>query len=198
MEGNKNKGFGMKEVQAITDTDKINEVSELLEKHYSLQLKQLWSFGLNVALRISDLLAIKFTDVKKLDGKYRLTVTEKKTKKRANINLNENAVAIFKEIKKAYPNNVYLFQSMNSRAVTTIKPLGRSYVSAALKEVGEMIELHIGTHSMRKTRGYHLYKKTNDISKVMKCLRHSSEATTLAYIGITQESIDKDYEDLNL
>jgi integrase len=188
----------MKEVQAIKDTYKINEVGELLEKHYSVQLKQLWSFGLNVALRISDLLATELTDIKKMDGKYRLQVTEKKTKKKANISLNDNAIAIFKKIKATYPDNKYLFQSMNSKAVTTIKPLGRSYVSAALKEVGEMIDLHIGTHSMRKTRGYHLYKKTNDISKVMKCLRHSSEATTLAYIGITQESVDQDFEDLNL
>jgi len=144
------------------------------------------------------LLAIKLADIKMVDGKYRLVLIEKKTKKKANINLNENAIAIFKEIKKAYPNNVYLFQSMKSKAVPTIKPLGRSYVSSALKEVGEMLELHIGTHSMRKTRGYHLYKKTNDITKVMKCLRHSSEATTLAYIGITQESVDQDFEDLNL
>lgn len=51
---------------------------------------------------------------------------------------------------------------------------------------------------MRKTRGYHLYQKTHDIARVMKMLRHSSEATTLRYIGITQEEIDKDFEELEL
>jgi integrase len=64
--------------------------------------------------------------------------------------------------------------------------------------VGEELNLKLGTHSMRKTRGYHLYHKTQDIARVMKMLRHSSEATTLRYIGITQEEIDKDFEELEL
>jgi len=188
----------MNEVNAVKNVEDISKVSDLLEKHYSLQLSQLWNFGINVALRISDLLDIKFTDITKVDGAYRLRIKEGKTKKVANIKLNSKAVEFYQTIKTTNPDNIYLFQSMSSRAVTTVKPLGRSYVSAAFKEVGKMLELHIGTHSMRKTRGYHLYKKTNDITKVMKLLRHTSEAATLLYIGITQEDVDNDFDDLIL
>ena len=64
--------------------------------------------------------------------------------------------------------------------------------------VGEELDIRLGTHSMRKTRGYHLYQKTQDITRVMKMLRHSSESTTLSYIGITQEDIDRDFVELEL
>jgi len=188
----------MKEVDAIKNKDEITKVGDLLAKHYTPQLKELWSFGINVALRISDLLSIELSDIKKIDGSYRLLIKEAKTGKAASIKLNVNAVSIYESIKTNHPDSVYLFQSMNSKAVKTVKPLGRSYVSAAFKEVGEMLGLHIGTHSMRKTRGYHLYKATNDIAKVMKLLRHSSEVATLRYIGITQEDIDSDFDDLLL
>jgi integrase len=188
----------MIEVQAIKNKEDITRVGDLLAKHYSPQLKQLWSFGVNVALRISDLLSIELKDITRVDGFYRLNIKESKTGKKANIKLNEHAVAIYKEIKANHPDNVYLFQSMGSKAVKVVKPLGRSFVSAAFKEGGEMLELHIGTHSMRKTRGFHLYKVSNDIGKVMALLRHNSEAATLRYIGITQESIDQDFDDLLL
>jgi hypothetical protein len=51
---------------------------------------------------------------------------------------------------------------------------------------------------MRKTRGYHLYKQTKDIGRVMKMLRHGSEGVTLRYIGITQDNIDKDFVELEI
>jgi integrase len=188
----------MKEVNAIKNIEDISKVSDLLQKHYSLQLSQLWNFGINVALRISDLLDIKFTDITKVDGAYRLRIKEGKTKKLADIKLNSKAVEYYQTIKAANPDNIYLFQSMSSRAVTAVRPLGRSYVSRAFKDVGDILGLTIGTHSLRKTRGYHLYNKSKDISKVMKLLRHTSEAATLRYIGITQQDVDNDFDDLIL
>jgi integrase len=64
--------------------------------------------------------------------------------------------------------------------------------------VGEELKLALGTHSMRKTRGYHLYQNTKDIGRVMKMLRHSSEGVTLRYIGITQDDVDKDFVELEI
>ena len=49
---------------------------------------------------------------------------------------------------------------------------------------------HTGTHSLRKTFGYHLYKQTKDIALLQKVLNHSSQDVTLRYIGVTQEIID--------
>lgn len=64
--------------------------------------------------------------------------------------------------------------------------------------IGKEVDVTLGTHSMRKTRDYHLYQNTKDIARVMKMLRHSSEGVTLRYIGITQDDVDKYFVDLEI
>ena len=64
--------------------------------------------------------------------------------------------------------------------------------------IGQEVNISLGTHSMRKKRGYHLYKNTKGIARVMKMLRHSSEGVTLRYIGITQDDVDKDFVELEI
>jgi len=142
-------------------------------------------------LRISDLLSIKFDDIK---GE-RLLLTESKTGKTANIKLNSKVVDLIKQIKLEHPHHEYLFQSYRNKQSlnTPPKPLSRRSVTKAFSQVGEEVELALGTHSMRKTRGYIMYKATKDIARVMKMLRHSSEGITLRYIGITQDDVDKDF-----
>jgi integrase len=171
-------------------------IPTLLSKNHSSQLSDVWSFGVNVALRISDLLSIKMSDIQG----DRLSLTEAKTGKMAHILLNSKALNIVDSVRSNHPNSTYLFQSMRSRNIINRddKPISRQAVSTAFKDVGETIGVDLGTHSMRKTRGFHLYKKTNDIARVMKMLRHSSEAATLRYIGITQDDIDNDFAELVL
>jgi integrase len=53
----------MPEVQAAKDNDTVKLISFLLEKQFSQQLADVWNIGLNLALRISDLLSIKFNDI---------------------------------------------------------------------------------------------------------------------------------------
>ena len=43
------------------------------------------------------------------------------------------------------------------------------------------INIHIGTHSLRKTFGYHHYKKFGNLPLLQKILNHSSSAVTLRY-----------------
>ena len=50
----------------------------------------------------------------------------------------------------------------------------------------------IGTHSMRKTCGYHLYYSGGkDIVNVMNILGHKEPSMTLRYIGVTQDTKEK-------
>ncbi len=51
---------------------------------------------------------------------------------------------------------------------------------------------------MRKTFGYHHYKKFNDVVLLQKILNHSSSSITLRYIGISQEEIDISYNNFEL
>ena len=48
----------MSEVQAIKDLDTVKLISYLLEKRSSKQMSDVWNIGLNLALRISDLLSV--------------------------------------------------------------------------------------------------------------------------------------------
>ena len=186
----------MAEVQAIKDPDTIRLIGHLLARRHSQQMADIWNIGINLALRISDLLSIKFSDVKE----DRLLLREQKTGKQASIQLNPKALHIVSRIRDENPHHIYLFQSFRSRQVINQSPhpLSRRAVSKAFESIGDELGVRLGTHSMRKTRGYHLYKATHDIARVMKMLRHSSEGVTLRYIGITQEEIDRDFKELEL
>lgn len=186
----------MAEVQAVKKLDTVKLISHLLERRYSKQMADIWNIGLNLALRISDLLAIKFEDI----NGDRLVVKESKTGKLANIKLNQKALDAIRDIQAEHPDHIYLFQSYrNQQAINSEpKPLSRRAVTKAFSMIGEEVQISLGTHSMRKTRGYHLYQNTKDIARVMKMLRHSSEGVTLRYIGITQDDVDKDFAELEI
>jgi len=186
----------MSEVNAVKTTEEVFLVSHLLKLRHSDQMSDIWNIGLNLALRISDLLSIKFTHI--YDD--RLSIKESKTRKTTSIKLNEKALKFISRIKADNPTHVYLFQShRNQQSINREpRPLTRRAVSKAFAAVGEEINIHLGTHSMRKTRGYHLYKATNDIARVMRMLRHGSERETLRYIGVTQQEIDRDFVTLEL
>ena len=90
-----------------------------------------------------------------------------------------------------------MFQA-HGKSVTSIKSLSRQVVARKFKIAGDILGVSLSTHSMRKTRGYHMMKNGAAITDVMKVLNHSSPAVTLAYIGITQDDINATYDDLVL
>ncbi|WP_085299715.1 tyrosine-type recombinase/integrase [Cognaticolwellia mytili] len=186
----------MAEVYSVKSIDQVNLISHLLAIRCSEQMADIWNVGLNLALRISDLLAVRFEDIKN----NTLIICESKTGKVARIKLNNKALTIIQRIQVQHPVHVYLFQSYRNQQslYREPKPLTRRAVAKAFALVGEELNINLGTHSMRKTRGYMLYQQTKDIARVMKMLRHSSEGVTLRYIGITQEEIDKDFIELEV
>jgi integrase len=186
----------MIEVHAVKDLDKVKLISHLLEARFSKQMSDIWNIGLNLALRISDLLSIRFTDIQG----DRLIIRESKTGKQANIQLNQKALTLIKAIQEEHPYHTFLFQSYRNRqAINSVaKPLTRRAVTETFAAVGKEVNVVLGTHSMRKTRGYLMYKKTKDIARVMKMLRHSNEGVTLRYIGITQDEVDQDFVELEI
>jgi len=71
-----------------------------------------------LALRISDLLLIKFDDI----HHDRLLIKESKTGKLVNIQLNQKALTTIKQIKAEHPDHINLFQSYRNQQPLT-KPL---------------------------------------------------------------------------
>ena len=144
----------MKTVDAIKGSDQIAVVGHMLNKHGGDTYRDIWQLGINLALRISDLLNLTYSD---FAGGNTITVIEGKTGKTRIIKLNDKVQTIVKQRQSLNPNDNYLFQSVGNRAKSLLKPITHETVARKFAEVGEIIGVHLGTHSMRKTRGYAMW-----------------------------------------
>ena len=184
----------MNEVEAVKTRNEIAAIETLLRKHHGDLYADIWKIGLNLSLRISDLLAIRFADLDLDRREYNLV--EGKTGKRRKIRINNTALKIIEHRRKEHPQHVHLFQVESNRAKG--KPISRNSVSRAFKDAGERIDLRINTHSMRKSRGYVMFTDGVPIEKVSKVLNHSHPAVTMRYLGITNKEVLDSYDEYEL
>lgn len=212
----------MEFVQPIRDLRQIETMKKLL-KQQSLRDFCLFVVGINSGLRISDLLKLRICDVIE-NGKLkdRITLREKKTNKFKDFPLSEKTKQALKEYLKTrdYSNNEPLFisrkrnraeaetacveQDVNAvkREVSRgnkgflLRQQAYKIINGVAKSVG--IREKIGTHTLRKTFGYHAYNNGYDITLIQKLFNHSSPSVTLRYIGITQEELDDVYLNMDL
>ena len=181
----------MQSVEAVKSQAEVQQITHklTLNARGNTLYADLWNFGLQVALRITDLLSVTYDEA--LQG--RLIIQEAKTGKARNIDLNSKAMEIVKARRKAFPHHTYLFEVDSNRAKG--KPVSRVAVAVAFKAVGDEIGVALGTHSMRKTRGWLMHSSGVSIEMICKVLNHSSPAVTMHYIGLTQSAIDATYHE---
>lgn len=184
------KEYFMTTVEPIRDLECLKNLENYLSKKNSRDLL-LFTIGINCGLRISDIVAL---DVKDVKNKTHIQIIEKKTGKFKKFPINSKLKPMIDDFIKDKNSKDPLFISVfNNR----IDRFGAYYIiKTACKAVG--IKEKIGTHSMRKTFGYHHYKKFKDVAILQKIFNHSSPATTLRYIGIEQEEIDESYNNFIL
>jgi integrase len=185
------------EVSPIRDVKKIAEMRQVLSAKKRDEL--MFVIGINTALRIGDILSLSVGDVLDDNGQIARTIElrEQKTGKKKIFPLNEsvkNAIVEYLSERHDRDADSPLFSSRKGGR------LSRSQAWRILKAAGKSVGLeNIGTHSLRKTFGYHVYKRNNgDIGLVQKLLNHSISGVTLNYIGIDRERIEKTYLELNL
>jgi len=182
------KGDIMNVVNGIKEKIIIDDIKEYL-KNKEYRDYMLFFLGVNTGLRISDLIKLQVYEVKDRYGiKNEVIIKEKKTGKTREIPVTEH---VKKELWK-YVFNMrstdYLFQSKIKKNMHIKRH--RAYM--IMKDIQREFNLtNLGTHSLRKTFGYHFYNDTKDIATLMLILNHSSEASTLKYIGIDKERILK-------
>ena len=183
----------MNTVDAV-DKEQINLIHSLLNNKFGGIYGDIWKVGVNLSLRISDLLNLKYTDFNLHDRT--LNLNESKTGKAKSIRLNQTAIDIIVKRKQDHPRDVWLFQVHCNRAKN--KPISRISVSRVFKDAGDMLNLNINTHSMRKSRGMAMFNDGVAIEKIAHVLNHSNTTSTLRYLGITREEIMKTYDDYEL
>ena len=187
----------MEFVQPIRDERLIHSIKILL-KQKNLRDYCLFTLGINSGLRISDLLKLTIADVmEKGKPKDRIRLREKKTNKYKEFPLSDNAKSAIKEYLKTrnYTESEPLFISRKNKGFL-LRQQAYKIINDVAKSVG--IKEKIGTHTLRKTFGYHAYNNGYDITLIQKLFNHSSPSVTLRYIGITQDDLDNVYLNLDL
>lgn len=171
-------------VQPIRDKDIVQDIAEYLkqknERNYIM-----WMMGIYSGLRISDILLLRVIDV--LNKQY-INIREKKTGKQRYFEINPALRKALNQYCQEKRPEEYLIKSREKGN----KPITRSMAYKILQDAAAHFDIdNIGTHTMRKTFGYHFYTQTKDVVTLMKIFNHSTEAYTLRYIGIEQEAINE-------
>lgn len=175
-------------VQPIRDPNLIVEIKKYLEEH-SKRDYMLFVMGTNTGLRISDILVRKVKEVR--DRDY-ILLKERKTRKQKPIYLNPYLKRELKKYIEGMDDDDYLFPSRQRDKNGLPKPISREMAYKILRRVASQFNLdQIGTHTLRKTFGYHMYLQERSTAMLMDIFGHSEEYITLRYIGVNQDSIDR-------
>ena len=167
--------------------------------------KLLIVLGLNTALRISDILSLKWGIVYDFErNSYRdhIIITEQKTGKRTQIYMNSSVLDALEQYKQSMELNQsevcsknYLFTHSNKNI-----PITRTQAFRIIKEVADYYNLSgvISCHSLRKTFGYHAWKRGVPPVLLVTIFNHSSFNVTKRYLGIEQEDRDNIFKKVTL
>lgn len=160
----------------------------------------MWTVGVSLGLRISDLLSLKINQIinEDLTFKKRIDVMERKTAKHNNCLITKAVIlaitTYFDSINWKFNLNDYLFKGAKTKTRMS-EEYGWRILSKAGRELN--LPINIGSHSMRKSFANIVAcvdKSTvdmNAITKIQGLLNHSDQRVTMRYLGTFQQMYDK-------
>jgi len=192
-------------VEPIRNRKKIAQIKNLLRGEKRFRDLLLFTVGINIALRISDLLRLRvehFLDAKKR-LRRRFWIREEKRGKRQEVVVNDSIRTVLTEYLDAYPDisvNPQHFIFFNTRTGDYSQPIKRGQAWKFITTICQSMGLrgNFGTHSLRKTWGYHARMNGVDLALIMYKLNHSNLAYTKRYLGITDDELQAVIQRLNL
>ena len=196
-------------------TQPIRDIAELKKiKRYYREVKPnkrnslLVVCGLNTALRISDILKLRWKDVYNenlLSFKSHIDVKEQKTGKKTTVFINKNLKEAFASfLKDIIAKKGKLWEVMEQFIFlgqkSTDKPISRIQAFRIISEAAKkcLLSHKVSCHSLRKTFGYHAWKKGVSPALLTSIYNHSSYKITTRYLGIEQDDRDEVFELVNL
>jgi len=192
-------------VEPIRDRKKIAQIKNMLRGQRRYRDLLLFVVGINSALRISDLLTLRIGHF--IDDqcciKERFQIHEQKRGKRHKVVINNSIKDTLVEFLASYPgitNNPDHFVLFNTKSNNFSNPIKRGQAWKLITSICQQVGLrgNYGTHSLRKTWGYHARLQGEDLALIMYKLNHSSIATTKRYLGITDDELREVVQRLNL
>ena len=127
--------------------------------------------------------------------KSHINIIEEKTEKRKKFKINDVLTKEFYNYTRNMELSDFLFKSRKGQG-----HIGRVEAYRIIKGTAEKIGIKdVGTHTLRKTFGYHFYYDNGkDIAMLQQLFNHSSPSITKRYIGISQQQIDEAYINFSL
>ena len=188
----------MATTEPIRDKKQLQQLAGFWLKRGNLRNYLLVVLGACTALRISDLLRLRWQDVYDFDCnafRSHVTLTERKTGKAKTIALNKQAI---KALKMYFPHRkgdcIFANNRKGKQALSRVQAW--RIIKAAALGIGAAISY--SCHSLRKSFGYHAWKSGVPSVMLMDIYNHSSFEITRRYLGITQDDRDKVYMSMSL
>lgn len=188
----------MEYVEALRDIKDINAIKKYLKKH-SERDYVLFVIGINTGLKLTEMLSLQLQDFMDISGVVNrfIIVPQKEGCPNKEVYINEQVKkAVYHYAKeKQLKQEDYLFASVKTKL-----PISRQQAYRIIHDAAAAVGLHgkIGTNSMRKTFGFHAYKRGVAISLLQKYFHHSTRAETLKYLGISKDELIQTEIDVNL
>lgn len=201
--------FDTEEIKAMMTVinNRIEEAPDDDKRRIAWRNKTLFLIAINVGLRASDLLKLKYSHFFNEDMSFKelIKLIPKKQEKTGNfveIFFNETVEKVLRTYIEEYPIeslDEYVFKSRKGSNPIREGSFLEIIVGIA-KEAG--ITKNVGTHSCRKTWARQRYDNAEDkagvLDMIQECFAHSSSKITLRYISIMSEEKKKMYKDIEL
>lgn len=185
--------------EPIRSYEDFHAMQDYFWKQNRIRDWMLWTVGVSLGLRISDLLSLKIHDLLNEDKTFkdRIHVIEQKTNKANNCVMTESVVkaltTYFDSIGWDFTLDDYLFKSKKTKG-----KMYEEYGWKILSDAGKALNLPIviGSHTMRKSfaniaacvDGSNI--DMNSITKIQGLLNHSDQRVTMRYLGTYQTMFD--------
>ncbi len=184
----------MNNVDVIKNKKDIERIKEVLS-YGDYRNYLMFIIGINSGLRITQILSLKFSDLIDNEGNILDQVSFRGIDYPLNKCIKKSVEHYMKNKDFCSNKGSYIFKSKKGN-----NPIERTQayriLNNACKEAG--ISLNFGTHTLRKTFGYHFYMQYKDLKYLQKLFNHSSINITLEYIGLKEKNEEIKYSSFNL
>lgn len=182
------------------DIERIKKYFLAAKGHGTTNLRNYAYFilSINLARRAGDMLGLHVYDILNPDGTFKSHVVfghEQKTGKRSVLPLDSSsreALTLYFNARTPLRMSDWLFPATGRNDQPLSVDGARRMLQRTVAALN--LDIHIGTHSLRKTKPYHMIKdshSTEDEVMVSQFLGHSNVRTTYHYIGRSQAEMDK-------
>lgn len=197
------------EIKAMLNVfdSRIDCAANTSQRQIACRNKMMFLIGINVGLRASDLITLKWDFFFDSHGNFKefYTLQPKKTRKQkkfVKLYFNNAVKKAIVDYLNEYPvenMDEYLFKSRKGDGAITERALWKIIVDAA-SEAG--IRKNVGSHSLRKTFGFWAWHNAEDKNKAIVTLQmlfnHSDSLTTMKYIGLLNSEIEDMFNSVDL